>query len=174
MTEEFKRLAAQNAPPHMPPAHLRDPGDNWVFAPDGTKYWGAFGASGLLLWHPDHGILLQHRATWSHNGGTWALPGGARRQHESAEDAALREAAEEAGVPGNLVTVLFVSVFDLEYWSYTTVVARAEEHFVPVMGDAESLELEWVAVDEVSTRDLHPGFASSWPALRERLIEFAG
>jgi len=53
-------------------------------------------------------------------------------------------------------------------------VARAEEHFVPVMGDAESLELEWVAVDEVSTRDLHPGFASSWPALRERLIEFAG
>jgi len=86
----------------------------------------------------------------------------------------MREAAEEAGVPGNLVTVLFVSVFDLEYWSYTTVVARAEEHFEPVMGDAESLELEWVAVDEVSTRDLHPGFASSWPALRERLIEFAG
>ena len=83
----------------------------------------------------------------------------------------MREAAEEAGVPGELVTILFTSVFDLEYWSYTTVVARAEEHFVPVMGDAESLELEWVAVEEVSSRDLHPGFASSWPGLRDRLIE---
>ncbi|CAB4905965.1 MAG: NUDIX domain-containing protein [Actinobacteria bacterium] len=169
MEDEFIRRAASSTPPYMPPAHLRDPGDNWVYAPDGTKYWGAFGAAGLLLWHPEAGILLQHRAEWSHNGGTWALPGGARRLNESAETAALREAAEEAGVPGDVVTVLFDTVFDLGYWSYTTVVARAEEHFDPVMGDAESLALEWVPIDDVDKRELHPGFAASWPQLRERL-----
>ncbi len=40
--------------------------------------------------------MLQHRAAWTHEGGTWALPGGARDSHEDAVAAALREAVEEA------------------------------------------------------------------------------
>lgn len=157
-------------PPELPPAHLRDPGDAWVESPEGAKYWGRFGAAGLLVWHPTAGILLQHRAQWSHNGGTWALPGGARRLGESALEGALREADEEAGVPAELVEVVFESVVDLGFWSYTTVVVRALEVFEPVMGDAESIALEWVAVENVTNYALHPGFAASWPGLRKRLI----
>jgi hypothetical protein len=37
------------------------------------------------------------------------------------------------------------------------------------MNDGESLALEWVAIDSVDARDLHPGYAASWPALREML-----
>ena len=43
-------------------------------------------------------VLLQHRAVWSHQGGTWGLPGGARDSHESPEETAVREAHEEAGL----------------------------------------------------------------------------
>lgn len=156
-------------PPELPPAHLRDPGDAWVESPDGTKYWGRFGAAGLLVWHPTAGILLQHRAQWSHNGGTWALPGGARRLGETALEGALREADEEAGVPAELIDVLFESVVDLGFWSYTTVVVQARRVFEPVMGDAESIALEWVALKDVSGYDLHPGFSQSWPALLRRI-----
>ncbi len=86
-------------PPPLPPYPVRDPGDAWVEGPDGQKFWGRFGAAGLLCWHRTDGILLQHRVSWSHFGGTWGLPGGARKQGEDAVSAAIREAAEEATVP---------------------------------------------------------------------------
>ncbi|MFP7760152.1 NUDIX domain-containing protein [Marisediminicola sp. LYQ134] len=161
-------MTDQSRPPHVP-AHLRDPGDAWVEAPDGTRYWGRFGAAGLLVWHRSLGILLQHRVSWSHFGGTWGLPGGARKQGESADAAAMREAAEEATVPSELLRVIDTSVLDLGFWSYTTVVVEAMDEFEPVIADAESAELRWVAVSEVDALPLHPGFADAWPVLRERL-----
>ncbi len=133
------------------------------------RYWGAFGAAGLLLVHPAAGVLLQLRAEWSHLGGTWGLPGGARKSGESAAEAAIREADEEAGVPPELVGVFGESVLDLGYWSYTTVLAVADEQFEPVIGDAESVALEWVPLDDVAARPLHPGFAAGWPELRSRV-----
>ncbi|WP_228374383.1 NUDIX domain-containing protein [Demequina rhizosphaerae] len=154
-------------PPRLP-AH-RDPGDSWAVAPDGTRYWGAFGAAGLLAHDPGRGILLQHRAAWSHHGGTWGIPGGARHQGESPLAAALREAAEEAGAPADRLRPAAVHVLDRKVWTYTTVVAEVTAAFEPVAGDEESLELAWVPVDEVAARDLHPGFAASWPVLREAL-----
>ena len=156
-------------PPPLPSYAVRDNGDAWVYGPNGEKYWGRYGAAGLLVWHRGTGILLQHRIGWSHFGGTWGLPGGARKEGESAEAGALREANEEAGVPPELLTVLTTSVFDVGYWSYTTVVVESSEAFEPVMGDAESQALRWVPVDEVESLPLHPGFAASWPALREAL-----
>lgn len=158
-------------PPHLPPPHLRDPGDAWVYAPDGTRYWGAFGAAGLLVFHPEAGVLLQHRAEWSHHGGTWGIPGGAIRQGEDAVTGALREADEEAGVPSHLVEVLFTKVFDLGFWSYTTVVVEASQVFEPVIGDAESEALAWIDLDLVDTLPLHPGFMASWPELKHKLTE---
>jgi len=155
--------------PPLPPPHLRDPGDAWVAGPNGQKYWGRFGAAGLLVWHRDALVLLQHRAIWSHHGGTWGIPGGARKLNETAMDAAFREASEEAGVPRALQTVLFDAVVDLGFWSYTTVVVESSELFTPVMGDAESEALAWVEVAGVDGLDLHPGFAASWPGLRARL-----
>lgn len=137
--------------------------------PDGQRFWGRFGAAGLLVHDLRRGVLLQHRADWSHFGGTWGLPGGARHAGESAVDGALREAAEEAAVPPDALHVLFESVLDLGFWSYTTVVAQAVRSFEVHMADVESIELRWVPVDAVVALPLHPGFAASWPALRARL-----
>ncbi|MBW8871669.1 MAG: NUDIX hydrolase [Leifsonia sp.] len=146
-----------------------DSGDAWVEGPEGQRFWGRFGAAGLLVHDLRRGVLLQHRADWSHFGGTWGLPGGARHADESAVQGALREAAEEAAVPPDAVQVLFESVLDLGFWSYTTVVAQAVRPFEPHMADVESIELRWVPIHEVTDLPLHPGFAASWPQLRSRL-----
>jgi len=155
--------------PPLPPAHERDPGDAWVEGPNGAKYWGRFGAAGLLVIDPERGVLLQHRAGWSHFGGTWGLPGGARKLGESAVEGALREAGEEAGVPASAIRVIDESVLDLGFWSYSTVICETVERFEAVIGDAESEELRWVPIDEVAALPLHPGFATAWPQLRARL-----
>ena len=160
-------------PPPLPPEHLRDPGDAWVEGPDGKRYWGRFGAAGLLVVHPPLGVLLQLRAEWSHHGGTWWIPGGARKLGEQAIDAALREAGEEASVPEDAVEVLENTVVDLGFLSYTTVIGVAREFFQPFANDSESAALEWVAIDEVPSRVLHPGFAIAWPDLNLRLERLA-
>jgi 8-oxo-dGTP diphosphatase len=162
--------------PHVPedrlrPQHTgpRDPGDAWAYGPDGRKAWGVFGAAGLLV-DDGHGrVLLQHRVEWSHYGGTWGIPGGARHEHEDAVTGALRESAEEAGVPGDALALRHTSVLDLGFWTYTTVVARATTPFEPVVGDRESLALSWIPVAEVDALPLHPGFGASWPGLRDAL-----
>ncbi|MDD7945269.1 NUDIX domain-containing protein [Microbacterium sp. NE2HP2] len=154
--------AAAPRPPHGP----RDPGDAWVVGPSGERYWGRFGAAGLLAIDPERGVLLQHRVSWSHFGDTWGLPGGARHAGESARDGALRESAEEAGVPADAVAPRFLSVLDVGVWTYGTLVADVTTSFHPVISDPESRELAWVPVDEVESFPLHPGFAASWPRLR--------
>ena len=160
------------APPGDPrrPLGPRDPGDAWVEG-DRGRFWGRFGSAGLLAHDPAKGILLQHRAVWSDHGGTWGLPGGALHQGEDPVTGALREAFEEAAVPEGNVRVLFTSVFDVGYWSYTTVAVRVVEPFEPAINDPESIELLWSPVEEVAGINLHPAFAASWPDLRGRLLD---
>ena len=148
----------------------RDSGDAWVVADSGERYWGRFGAAGLLAYDAAlDSVLLQHRVSWSHFGGTWALPGGARHEGESAMDAALREALEEAGVPGSAIRPRATSVLDLDIWSYTTVIGDVVVPFAPVISDPESHALEWVRVDEVVDHPLHPSFEDAWGHLRAAL-----
>lgn len=147
----------------------RDPGDAWVVAPTGERYWGRFGAAGLLAVDADRGVLLQHRVSWSHFGDTWALPGGARHEGESACDAALREAAEEAGVPAVAIRPRALSVLDLGYWSYATLIGDVVVPFEPTISDPESRELAWVPVDDVARHPLHPGFGQAWGRLQTLL-----
>ncbi len=154
---------------------MRGDGDGWVVSERGIPYWGRYGAAGLLVRAPQldgtPAVLLQHRAPWSHQGGTWSLPGGARDSHETPEQAAVREAGEEAGLPGERLSVRAtlvtaeVPAAGGNHWTYTTVIADAAEllHTVP---NRESAELRWVGEDEVSDLPLHPGFAASWQRLR--------
>jgi 8-oxo-dGTP diphosphatase len=150
-------------------------GDGWVVSETGAAYWGRHGAAGLLLRAPrDDGsaaVLLQHRAPWSHQGGTWGLPGGARDSHETVEEAAVREANEEAGLTADrLVVRTTVVTAEISgpsgpHWTYTTVIADAPEQLQTVP-NRESAELRWVAEDDVAALPLHPGFAASWAKLR--------
>lgn len=151
------------------PLGPRDPGDAWVIADDGTRYWGRFGAAGLLAHDRARGVLLQHRVSWSHFGDTWALPGGARHEDETARVAALREAGEEAGVPDGAVRFVSESVLDVGIWSYTTVLADVVLPFEPVISDPESHALAWVQPADVDALPLHPAFATAWPTLRGAL-----
>lgn len=144
---------------------LRDPGDAWVTAADGNRYWGRFGAAGLLAHDAERGILLQHRVDWSDHGGTWGIPGGARHQGEGAVAGAIREAAEEAGVPAGAIKPGYTYTIDRGGWSYTTVVAEVTTPFEPEITDPESHALAWVPLIEVTDYPLHPGFGASWPLL---------
>jgi 8-oxo-dGTP diphosphatase len=151
------------------PDGARDAGDAWVVADTGERYWGRFGAAGLLAVDAERGILLQHRVSWSHFGGTWGLPGGALHAGESTIAGAQREATEEAGIPDGAVRPRFTSVLDVGIWSYTTVIADVTIPFEPVISDPESVALEWVPEEQVEDRPLHPGFGSAWPGLRSLL-----
>jgi 8-oxo-dGTP diphosphatase len=151
---------------------VRGDGDGWVFSDTGA-FWGRYGAAGLLLRAPLQGgttaVLLQHRAVWSHQGGTWGLPGGARDSHETPQETAVREAREEAGLTADHVVVRFTHVTTEATgsdWTYTTVVADAP-HPLDTVANHESEELRWVAEDEVASLPLHPGFAASWQHLLE-------
>jgi 8-oxo-dGTP diphosphatase len=137
-------------------------GDGWVRCAQGHRHWGRFGAAGLLVLAGGR-VLLAHRAVWSHHGGTWGIPGGARDGAESARTAALREATEETGLDIGALVVTAETVDDHGGWSYTTVHATlAGDPPALHPTDAESSELAWVPTADVDALDLHPGFAGFW------------
>jgi 8-oxo-dGTP pyrophosphatase MutT (NUDIX family) len=144
----------------------RGDGDGWTYCAQGHKHWGIYGAAGLLLRHGNR-VLLQHRALWSHHGGTWGILGGARNRGETAVHAAAREAAEEAGVSPECYVVVGEHVDDHGGWSYTTVVGTAARAFVAPHLTAESLAVDWVSVERMHDLPLHPGFAATWAVVRE-------
>ena len=139
----------------------------------GHEHWGVYGAAGLLVYHHDASgvahVLLQHRARWSHNGGTWGVPGGARDSHESAEAAALREATEEAALDGRAVRISGTIRDHHGGWAYETVLAAADRLLPARAVNLESRRITWVPVAEVTDRKLHPGFAETWPRARAAL-----
>jgi 8-oxo-dGTP diphosphatase len=144
-------------------------GDGWVVCSQGHRHWGRYGAAGLLLRERGAGldrVVLQHRAWWSHQGGTWGLPGGARNSDESAVTAALRETGEEAGIDPAAVWPTGVLVDDHGGWSYSSVVGAPLGLTDPRPTGGESEDVRWVDTDAVDSLPLHPGFAATWPRLR--------
>ena len=151
-------------------------GNGWVTCAQGHQHWGLYGAAGVLVYvpHPANQalslVLLQHRARWAHQGGTWALPGGAMDSEETPAEAALREADEECMLDPKLVVPRGMYSDEHGGWAYHTVLAQAAEP-LRVRSDAyESDEAVWLPAGEVNQLDLHPGFAVSWPVLREALV----
>jgi 8-oxo-dGTP diphosphatase len=143
----------------------RGDGDGWARCARGHTHWGVFGAAGLLLWH-DGAVLLQHRAEWSHHGGTWGILGGARNSGETAAEAAAREATEEAGLLPATYCVGGEYVDDHGGWAYTTVIGHTDRELSLTALTAETIGVRWVAADDVPTLPLHPGFAATWDLVR--------
>lgn len=141
-------------------------GDGWAECAQGHRHWGVHGASGLLaVHHDDLGtpyVLMQKRALWSHHGGTWGLPGGARDSHEDAVASALREAREEAALGAEGLRVQGVYRDDHGGWAFETVIAESAGLLAAVCANGESDELCWLPLPEVTDRVLHPGFAATW------------
>jgi len=134
----------------------------------GQRHWGRYGAAGLLLADDDHHVVLQHRAPWSHQGGTWGIPGGARNRDETALQAAVREASEEAGVRGRVRPHASYKLAHPD-WSYTTVLARTRTGMPVAATDHESVEVRWHPIEEVTELPLLGAFGRAWPVLRQML-----
>ncbi|MEV8635219.1 NUDIX hydrolase [Streptosporangium sp. NPDC051023] len=148
-------------------------GDGWAQCDLGHQHWGVNGASGLLAVHHDSTgtpwVLMQKRSSWSHHGGTWGLPGGAIDSHEDAIAGAFREAREEAALDGEGLRVQGVYVDDHGGWSFQTVIAEASGLLEAAPANSESTDLRWLTPDEISARNLHPGFAETWPVISQAL-----
>ena len=150
---------------------MRGSGDGFKRCSDGHVRWGQFGAAGVLFVHDDDGtdrVMLQLRSAFAHEGGTWAIAGGALDADESTLEGALREAREEVGaLPEHTMVGEYVFA-PADDWSYTTAVVEVPSQF----GHAATFEtddIRWCTPDEVETLPLHPGFAAAWPHLREIL-----
>ncbi|MFE3447468.1 DUF3626 domain-containing protein [Nonomuraea sp. NPDC059194] len=140
-------------------------GDGWVFcACEAGRHRGTNGAAGLLLLSKDADgevyVLMRHVA--SDGGDTWSLPGGVRDLKEGGVAAALREAAEQSTLDPSAVQIHGRHVDDHGRWSYETVIATVGEpvEIRPVSRDAQNIQ--WVRLDDLANRNLHPGFAASW------------
>jgi len=137
-----------------------------IIDPPACAHFGQYGAAGLLV--VDQGnVLLQLRPEGVHEGGTWSIPGGARNDGESPEDAALREAHEEAGIDPDDIEMLAYYTHPCECgWDYVTCIATLTGT-LELAGNWESQELRWVPLEEVETLPLHHGLQDAWPDLRD-------
>jgi 8-oxo-dGTP pyrophosphatase MutT (NUDIX family) len=146
------------------------PTDGWTTCALGHRHWGRAGAAGILLYRGGNAgpeLLLQHRAEWSHHGGTWGTPGGALHADESPERGALREVREELGLDPHDVVLGRSSVDDHGGWAYTTVLAVPARPIEPaaLRLDGESTAVGWIPLDQLARVPLHPGLAASLPRL---------
>jgi 8-oxo-dGTP pyrophosphatase MutT (NUDIX family) len=138
-------------------------GDGFITVTDGTVRWGRFGAAGLLARHTDDdgtvALFLARRSVHTHNGGTWAIPGGALNHGEEPLAGALREFVEEIGVPLDQFAVADVYEDDHGGWSYTTIVIDVPERFAPPDSFSwETAEARWVSAEELHQLELFDAF----------------
>jgi 8-oxo-dGTP pyrophosphatase MutT (NUDIX family) len=150
--------------------------DGWTTCALGHRHWGRAGAAGLLLHRDGEAgpeVLLQHRAQWSHHGGTWGTPGGALHEGEAAHVGALREVREELGLAPEDLVLGERSVDDHGGWSYTTVLARPVRPIAAsdLRLDGESDGAAWWPLASLDEVDLHPGLAASLSRLRPLLAD---
>lgn len=171
------RVAAATSPQ----GRIRQPGDGWVECVCGSRHWGRHGAAGILLARRDErtgevtDIVMQHRAQWSAEGGTWGIPGGAITAGETPIEGALRESYEEANITPDDIEVVGTHREEHGPWAYTTVIAfeKPGHRVDPHPNDDESLKIGWVPVSNVAGLKLLTAFRTDWPGFTERLDRLA-
>ena len=136
-------------------------GDGFITLADGTARWGRFGAAGVLVRHGEH-VFVAQRSLHCHNGGTWAIPGGALDLDETPLEGALREFSEEIGVELDAYEVVEVHEDDHGGWSYWTIVVEVHEPFeAPEALHWETSATAWVRLDDLADYELFPAFRST-------------
>lgn len=138
-------------------------GDGFVRLADGSVRWGRFGAAGVLLRHAADGgeprYFVARRSEWCHQGGTWAVPGGALNAGEAPIEGALREFSEEIGRSAGDHAVALVHEDDHGGWSYWTLVLDVAEPLEPPAElHWETAEVRWVTAAELAELELFPAF----------------
>lgn len=154
----------------------------------GTKLWGKYGASGLLMRHVDANtgeerFMLVQRAGKNKNNplyGKWQLPGGGLDSKETDAQGAARETIEEinppAGVLASLSKVGENRFDDKSGWHYTNLTADIPQQFTPTHLDPnEILDTKWLTRAEIAQMetngDLHPALSDS---IRKTLATYGG
>lgn len=145
---------------------MQGDGDGWVRCALGHTHWGRFGAAGVMI-REDRRTVLQHRAQWTHEGGTWAVPGGARDSDEDIVTAALREADEEADIDPSWLRPIGAWVADHDGWTYSTIVASPVGALRLSSANPESADMRWWDDALIGDMPLHSGFALAWGELTE-------
>ncbi|WEV59305.1 Maf family protein [Bifidobacterium sp. ESL0728] len=171
------RAKAQAASVVPPKDNVHQPGDGWVQCACGRRHWGLNGAAGVLLARRSKetgevtDVVMQHRAMWSAEGGTWGIPGGALADGESPIEGALRESYEEANITPEDIEVVGTHREEHGPWAYTTVFAfeKPGHEVNPHPNDDESMEIAWIPIDEVPKRKLLTAMNADWPHFVERL-----
>ncbi len=111
----------------------------------------------------DGKILLMKRA-WEPRVGYWTIPGGFLEMGEKAEDGAVRETLEEAGISVEIEGIL--GVYTRTDVGIVVIIyrGRVPDDAVPKPG-AEALELRWCGPEDIPWEDL--AFYTTEAALRD-------
>jgi 8-oxo-dGTP pyrophosphatase MutT (NUDIX family) len=148
-----------------------DSGDGFITVADGSQRWGRFGAAGVLARHRHRDgqswYFVARRSRHCHQGGTWAIPGGALHRGEEPLQGALREFEEEIGLAPPVVRVEAVVEDDHGGWSYWTHVVEVAERFdagLPVSW--ETAEARWVPAAQLGDLELFGAFRSTLQRLQ--------
>jgi 8-oxo-dGTP diphosphatase len=141
-------------------------GDGFVTLPDGSRRWGRHGAAGILARHHppggDAAYLVALRSHLCHQGGTWAIPGGALEEGETPLEGARREFAEEVGPLGRH-EVVATHGDDHGGWVYWTVVVDVDQRLDAARAawSWETAEVRWVDAGELAGLPLHAAFRAT-------------
>ena len=140
-------------------------GDGFITVADGSRRWGRFGAAGVLVRCPaadgSFEYFLARRSEFCHQGGSWAIPGGALNAGEPPLSGALREFAEEVGVALAGFTVVDTHEDDHGGWSYWTVIVDVPERFAAAVHNWETAETGWIAHSELAGLELLAPFRAT-------------
>jgi len=140
-------------------------GDGFITLADGTRRWGRFGAAGVLVRcagaEGSFDYFLARRSEFCHQGGTWAVPGGALNHGEGPLAGALREFAEEVGVDLTDFAVVALHEDDHGGWSYWTVLVEVRQPFTATVTNWETAETRWIAEHHLEALELLPPFRAT-------------